>query len=67
MGAMFAVYWLTRIGIDGEDGFCFGVDDNWDPLQPARGDGGLFMSGKSSSQIEEQVMFRLIRSCRIHL
>ena len=31
MGAAFAVYWLMRIGIDGERGFCFGVDASWRP------------------------------------
>ena len=29
IGAMFAVYWLARIGIDGERGFSLGVDDEW--------------------------------------
>lgn len=29
IGAMFAVYWLARIGIDGERGFSFGVDESW--------------------------------------
>ena len=33
VGAFFAVYWLARIGIDGERGFAFGVDDQtWEPL-----------------------------------
>eukprot|EP00967_Tisochrysis_lutea_P121729 scaffold200806_cov31-Tisochrysis_lutea.AAC.1 len=31
IGALFAVYWLVRIGIDGERGFSFGVDENWVP------------------------------------
>ena len=31
IGALFAVYWLMRIGIDGERGFSFGVDDEWVP------------------------------------
>ena len=31
MGAAFAFYWLMRIGIDGERGFCFGVDADWHP------------------------------------
>ena len=31
VGALFAVYWLMRIGIDGERGFCFGVDERWAP------------------------------------
>ena len=39
IGAMFAVYWLMRIGIDGERGFSFGVDDEWVPHEvPARDD-----------------------------
>ena len=31
IGAAFAVYWLMRVGIDGERGFCFGVDEAWKP------------------------------------
>eukprot|EP00966_Prymnesium_polylepis_P078897 1828637-Prymnesium_polylepis.1 len=27
IGALFAVYWLMRIGVDGERGFSYGVDD----------------------------------------
>eukprot|EP00966_Prymnesium_polylepis_P149148 3446118-Prymnesium_polylepis.1 len=34
IGAMFAVYWLMRIGIDGEQGFSFGVDEHWTPRPP---------------------------------
>jgi len=34
IGALFAVYWLARIGIDGERGFCFGVDADWRPNGP---------------------------------
>ena len=41
MGAAFAVYWLMRIGIDGERGFCFGVDDSWRPNRPPVGHGGV--------------------------
>lgn len=37
MGAAFAVYWLMRIGIDGERGFCFGVDEHWVPNVPPAG------------------------------
>lgn len=29
LGALFSFYWLMRIGIDGELGFCYGVDDDW--------------------------------------
>jgi hypothetical protein len=40
IGALFAVYWLMRIGIDGERGFSFGVDEAWKPREvpdpPAR-------------------------------
>ena len=31
LGAFFAIYWLGRLHIDGQNGFCFGVDDNWNP------------------------------------
>lgn len=29
IGALFAVYWMLRLDIDGKDGFCFGVDKKW--------------------------------------
>mmetsp|Transcript_16583 Transcript_16583/g.38828 ORF Transcript_16583/g.38828 Transcript_16583/m.38828 type:complete len:1285 (-) Transcript_16583:107-3961(-) len=32
IGAMFAVYWLMRIDLDGAQSFTFGVDNNWKPL-----------------------------------
>jgi len=35
IGALFCVYWLARIGIDGERGFSFGVDDEWLPCEPS--------------------------------
>jgi len=35
LGAFFAIYWLLRLPVDGKDGFCFGVDDNWAPLRPS--------------------------------
>jgi hypothetical protein len=28
---MIGVYWLMRIEIDGREGFCFGVDENFTP------------------------------------
>ena len=31
LGALFAVYWVARIGIDGAAGFSFGVNDAWAP------------------------------------
>ena len=31
LGALFALYWLARVGIDGECGLSFGVDDDWAP------------------------------------
>lgn len=40
IGALFAVYWLVRIGIDGERGFSFGVDDEWRPREVPVLDGG---------------------------
>jgi hypothetical protein len=34
LGAFFAVYWLARLHVDGKNGFCFGVDNNWKPIDP---------------------------------
>ena len=35
IGALFALYWLVRIGIDGERSFTFGVDEAWQLLGTA--------------------------------
>lgn len=40
VGAFFAIYWLMRIPIDGKEGFCFGVDDDYVPIRPSDGEGG---------------------------
>mmetsp|Transcript_22748 Transcript_22748/g.50277 ORF Transcript_22748/g.50277 Transcript_22748/m.50277 type:complete len:1319 (+) Transcript_22748:219-4175(+) len=29
MGALFAVYWLMRVKLDGKECFCYGLDTNW--------------------------------------
>lgn len=34
VGALFAVYWLMRLDIDGREGFSFGVDSQWRPIRP---------------------------------
>eukprot|EP00930_Biecheleria_cincta_P047471 TRINITY_DN32918_c0_g1_i1.p1 TRINITY_DN32918_c0_g1~~TRINITY_DN32918_c0_g1_i1.p1 ORF type:complete len:1125 (+),score=179.91 TRINITY_DN32918_c0_g1_i1:341-3376(+) len=34
VGALFAVYWLLRLDSDGKESFCYGVDDNWNPVKP---------------------------------
>eukprot|EP00929_Paragymnodinium_shiwhaense_P080548 TRINITY_DN42019_c0_g1_i1.p1 TRINITY_DN42019_c0_g1~~TRINITY_DN42019_c0_g1_i1.p1 ORF type:complete len:1132 (-),score=273.91 TRINITY_DN42019_c0_g1_i1:347-3742(-) len=45
IGALFAVYWLLRLGIDGESGFCYGVTEEWKPVgQPSK---EVDASGKS--------------------
>jgi hypothetical protein len=31
VASLFAAYWLLRVGVDGERGFCWGVDDGWEP------------------------------------
>ena len=39
IGAFFAIYWLARIGIDGERGFSYGVDEKsegWAPLDESK-------------------------------
>jgi len=36
VGAFFALYWLMRLGIDGEDGFTYGVDADWTPNRRPR-------------------------------
>lgn len=34
IGALFCVYWLIRMDSDGKYGFCFGVDEQWQPKFP---------------------------------
>lgn len=34
LGALFAVYWFMRLDSDGAQSFCFGVDNQWNPLTP---------------------------------
>eukprot|EP00913_Durusdinium_trenchii_P032160 g30114.t1 len=36
MGALFAVFWFMRLKIGGAESFCFGVDDEWEPLPAAK-------------------------------
>mmetsp|Transcript_104727 Transcript_104727/g.292231 ORF Transcript_104727/g.292231 Transcript_104727/m.292231 type:complete len:857 (+) Transcript_104727:66-2636(+) len=31
MGAMYSIYCVTRLDMDGKDIFCYGVDENWQP------------------------------------
>lgn len=33
MGALFAIYWFLRMDVDGPDGFCFGVDKDWNVIK----------------------------------
>ena len=39
MGAFFAIYWVSRLGMDGERGFSFGVDESDRDWKPAEVDG----------------------------
>jgi len=36
IGALFAVYWLLRLEIDGPKGWSYGVDEQWVPVVPNR-------------------------------
>merc|ERR1719291_855433 len=31
VGTFYAIYWLLRLHMDGKEGFCFGVDEDWVP------------------------------------
>jgi len=46
VAALFAVYWLMRLDIDGRESFCFGVDEQWEvpnpPIPPERTTKTLF-------------------------
>jgi len=32
LGSLFVVYWIMRLSADGAQSFCFGVDEEWNPL-----------------------------------
>merc|ERR1719436_1444222 len=36
IGALFAVYWLLRLHLDGRISFCYGVDAGWQACKPKR-------------------------------
>ena len=62
VGAFFAVYWLMRIGIDGERGFSLGVDEeSWAPLFPEEvaertgGSSAVGMGSVKSSKRDKRV------------
>jgi hypothetical protein len=38
MGAMYSIYCLARLDIDGKEIFCYGVDDEWEPLLAPTGE-----------------------------
>lgn len=38
MGAMYAVYWMMRIDLDGKEGFTYGVDTEWQVRMPPDSD-----------------------------
>lgn len=59
VGAFFAVYWLMRIGIDGERGFSFGVDDEtWVPLTPEQIQEDQTQMGSSTSDAKRRKQSR---------
>lgn len=35
VGALFAVFWVMRLHLDGKQSFCYGLDSNWHPRQPS--------------------------------
>lgn len=57
IGALFAVYWLMRIGIDGERGFSYGVHDTtWIPKNQ---DAQMSQADRRKAFLEKQEWPRL--------
>mmetsp|Transcript_36154 Transcript_36154/g.83045 ORF Transcript_36154/g.83045 Transcript_36154/m.83045 type:complete len:1309 (-) Transcript_36154:126-4052(-) len=57
MGALFAVYWLMRLDIDGTTSFSFGVGEDWKPLganskKPVRLDKEMKQRGSFCTQMQ---------------
>ncbi len=64
VGALFCVYWLARIGIDGEQGFSFGVDNDWTPRPiptPATEGGSLEGDMAKRKKFYENCDWRLLQ------
>lgn len=53
MGAMFAVYWLMRLNSDGVQSFCFGVDNDWNPLSST----ASHQSGRRPEELKKRQAF----------
>lgn len=54
IGAMFCIFWLMRLHLDGKECFCFGLNNDWQPKTEA--DFQQTSSGHSSREL--QVEFR---------
>lgn len=52
IGALFAVYWLLRLDTDGRQSFCFGVDENFMPLNDEVAVTSSLTSARSIKQAE---------------
>eukprot|EP00913_Durusdinium_trenchii_P020200 g18979.t2 len=60
--AFFAIYWLMRLDIDGRQGFSFGMDDDWNPLQDSMVKDGQVSMPKSTASVElQQRLYKLDR------
>lgn len=60
--AFFAIYWLMRLDIDGRQGFSFGMDDDWNPLQESMVKDGQVSMPKSTASVElQQRLYKLDR------
>jgi len=54
VGAFFAIYWLMCIGIDGKDGFSFGVDQDWKPIKQTGVNGALLYPKENRIKFRDQ-------------
>ena len=67
VGALFCVYWLARIGIDGERGFSFGVDNDWTPRPiptPSTEGGALEGDAAKRKKFHDNCDWRLLQQAR---
>ena len=65
--ALFCVYWLARIGIDGERGFSFGVDNDWTPRPiptPSTEGGALEGDAAKRKKFHDNCDWRLLQQAR---
>lgn len=54
VGALFTVYWMLRLHLDGKVSFCYGVDDDWKLIEPELPADGTIKTAFSAMGVQEK-------------